>query len=118
MIYEISKDQINQIFEEARGNPEPHQYDYAVGLWRLACETAGVDWDLLPKGISPTLVRVSPGVNSFIFRKAIAFDQQYHTSISGGLWMNIGFSTDTSLDGMEIFVSPRLKMLEITKKKP
>ncbi len=87
----ISKEQVDQVFEEAK-----HQEDYIVALYKQAFP----DWDDI------TCIKGHPEcgekLSFYVWDKAIEFDKKHHNSFPGGLWLNKGFFTNKKLKAWEI----------------
>lgn len=84
----ITKEFIDNAFESAT-----EQSEYLINLYRKAFP----DFDKMESvGGFPI---VSTETWTYICRKAIEFDEKHHKNqcISGGLWMNCGFSSDEHL---------------------
>ena len=79
----LTQEMINGIFEDAN-----EQADYTLAIYKIAFP----DWDDI-KAISG-YPKISQETNKYIFDQAISFDKKNHPDvISGGLWMNRGFSS-------------------------
>ena len=92
----ISKEDINEIFEESKDQGEA-----TVRLYKLAFP----DWENIIKIEGWPSIGQEAG--EYIHRKFMRFDSEHHPEvISGGLWMNSGFSTfDNEHLGWEIDIS-------------
>ena len=85
-------DKINLFFED-----KDDQAEVFLSIYRYVFP----DWDNI-ESISgyPT---VSNNTSQFLFERFIAFDRIFHPDvISGGLWMNRGFSIDHNLDDWKV----------------
>lgn len=79
---DLTKDMIDEVFKNAKT-----QADYIVGLYKLVYP----DWDSISKVLG--YPAVSDATNTYIFKKAIDWDYwNARNVISGGAWMNHGFS--------------------------
>ena len=80
---ELTKEKIDQIFEEAR--KEKHQTAYMLALYKLALP----EWDRISKCDWP---EVSEETAEYVMSKAMEFDREFHPDVlNGGAWMNSGF---------------------------
>lgn len=88
----LTMEMIDDIFFEETLQPEPHQAEILFALYRLAFP----DWDLIRKVNG--WPKVSNTTSEYICGKFITFDRRYHPDcISGGCWMNRGFTIDKSV---------------------
>ena len=79
----ITKEQVKEIMEASS-----HQQDVVVGLYKLVMP----EWENIKQVHGwPT---ISGETWEYISREFMEFDRKHHPSVmSGGLWMNNGFST-------------------------
>lgn len=90
----LTKADIDKIFEEAGSQAEA-----VVNLYKLVLP----DFDGRERVYHPTAGRK---LNEYITKKFIKFDQEKHpTVLSGGAWLNYGFSTSEDLDDWEVVES-------------
>lgn len=78
-----------------------HQSDVWINLYRYVFP----DWDNI-KSIDG-YPKISDETSNYIFKKFIEFDKIHHPNVmAGGLWMNSGFSTDSSgkLDDWKVYL--------------
>lgn len=96
---DLPKERIDEIFDGAES-----QSDYVLGLYKEVID----DWDsVVQLGHWP---EVSENTSLYLFEKAQNWDDEHNVdALSGGLWMNNGFSTNedlpdwkASLDNVEI----------------
>lgn len=82
---ELSKSMIDALFDFGIYN---HQTDVIIAMYKLVFP----EWDTILKVDGwPTLHK---DTNEYIFRKFMRFDREFHPKvISGGLWLNNGFSS-------------------------
>jgi len=92
MIIYLEKADVDRIFAEAT-----HQDAYIDGLYKLAFESAGIDWDAV--GMLDAWPRICRSGDHAIFKRAIAFDRRAHPHLQPGLaWTNRGFSSNAQLE--------------------
>ena len=88
-LVELDRESVNMVFQNAQ-----NQGEYIIGLYKLVYP----DWDDIVKVNG--FPKVSDTDNHHIMVQAIAFDKREHPDvISGGGWMNNGFSSYAS-DGI------------------
>jgi hypothetical protein len=88
----LTAEAIDAVFDAAS-----EQADYVLGLYRLVIP----DFDRVAK--VQRWPKVSPAMTEYIFARAIAFDRLHHPGVmAGGLWLNVGFSTDEQLRGGQV----------------
>ncbi|RLA96351.1 MAG: hypothetical protein DRG83_17505, partial [Deltaproteobacteria bacterium] len=91
----LSKEKIDAIFASAN-----HQIDYLVGLYRAIFP----DYDRIEQ--LEGFPEVDQTTSDYIWKKAIDFDRKHHPEVfAGGLWMNHGFSSNSSIAEGEISLS-------------
>lgn len=90
--FTLTKEYIDQVFADAE-----HQSDALFTFYRLAFP----QWDDIAK--INGWPKIGKDASKYLWRKFIEFDQRVHPKvIAGGLWMNNGFSEDTTLDGWSV----------------
>ncbi len=105
--YDVTQEQVDQVFQEVETHKEPHQYECLIGLYKLA----GLqEFDRVEK------LLWWPACNEttwkYICKKFIGFDAKYHKNVvHGGLWMNAGFTMDKSLVDWEFAPIPADKIV-------
>src|SRR4030043_1537040 len=88
----ITQSKIDERFKD-----KIHQYDVLISLYKLVIP----EWDNIRK------LTGWPSVNNYtwtyICQLFIEFDKKHHPDVlSGGCWMNSGFSIDNNLDNWEV----------------
>ena len=92
---ELTAEQIDQVFEGKK-----NQHDVFIDIYKLVYP----DWDNIEriKGY-PT---VGKALSDYIWSEFMKFDTIHHPDVvSGGLWMNQGFSTSDKLGAWEVDLS-------------
>jgi len=92
----LTKKKIDSIFRDAK-----NQYEVFTRLYKATIP----NWDNVSKIQDWPIVNNKTG--SYIFQKFIEFDSTYHPDvISGGLWLNSGFTLDNSrnLKDWKVFI--------------
>lgn len=99
----LNPEAIDQIFAA-----HEHQWDVFFALHRLLYDGSAKDrpaWDSIEKLCG--WPRMGPEVSKYIRKLFLEFDQKHHPKvITGGLWMNSGWSTDKELDGWQVEPAP------------
>jgi hypothetical protein len=87
----LSKDLIDLIFEQAE-----HQSDIVISLYKSVIP----DFD---KRDSIPPPRAGKTVSEYVMKRFIQFDRKNHPGVlSGGAWLNYGFSFDENLKDWEV----------------
>lgn len=104
MIVPLTKADIDHIFEAAQ-----HQYDYVLGLYRLAFGDA---YDHISKMKGwPT---ISDATAKYIYGLAIAFDKKHHPGVfAGGAWMNKGMSSEKDFPDWQVRLCDGVMEVEV-----
>lgn len=94
-IVELSKDTIDSIFERAE-----HQSEWVLDLFKTVYYPN--EWDDIES--IDGYPKITEFTSNYIFNLAIEFDEENHPGVmAGGLWMNKGFSSLDSPEGLKDF---------------
>lgn len=88
----LTKERIDEIFQEVEDQRNPNQVNYIIKLYREVYP----NWDDI--ATIDGYPKASKNTCLYIMEKAMTFDRRHHPDVmNGGAWMNKGFSQEEKM---------------------
>lgn len=106
----VTKETIDRFFLDEEQSASPHQSNIIMKLYKLVVP---VDWERIVKLNGYPMC--NEAMTNYLFHKFMEFDRKHHPDVlSGGAWMNNGFSTDKTLSDDTVTVDENIIIYKVS----